>query len=227
MMNLFINALVFAAITLPAANHYVKAGETGRQDQKDNTMAMTGKYNGKSVMETEYTTFGGGCFWCMDAVFSRVRGVRSVTPGYAGGHLHNPSYEQVKTGNTGHAEVVHIEYDPGEVSFLQLLEVFFRVHDPTTLNRQGADVGPQYRSIILAGDDYQLQTAEQVKQRLDSEGVWENKIVTEIVRLERFYQAEEYHHDYFEKNPQQAYCQMVIRPKVEKFKKLFEELLDK
>lgn len=180
--------------------------------------------NNESGLES--ITLGGGCFWCMDAVFSRVRGVRSATPGYAGGHLQNPTYEQVKTGNTGHAEVVRVVYDPDKVSSIQLLEVFFRVHDPTTLNRQGADVGTQYRSVILAENDRQYNEALEVKQRLEAEKIWDNPVVTEITRLELFYEAEEYHHDYFEKNPSQAYCQMVIQPKVEKFKKLFRDLAE-
>ncbi len=175
--------------------------------------------------ELAHATFGGGCFWCIEAIFSRIRGVHSATSGYAGGHATNPTYEQVKTGNTGHAEVVQVAYDPARVSYLQLMEVFFRVHDPTTLNRQGADVGTQYRSIILYHDKGQQQEAEQLIARLNEEKVWDDPIVTELTPLEVFYRAEDYHQNYFERNPNQAYCQVVIMPKVQKFKSLFEGLL--
>ncbi len=170
-------------------------------------------------------TFGGGCFWCIEAVFNRVRGVHSATSGFAGGHVKNPSYREVTTGNTGHAEVVQVAFDPAEISYLQLLEVFFRVHDPTTLNRQGADVGTQYRSAIFYHDANQRETAEKVKSRLEEEKIWNDPIVTEITPLEAFYKAEEHHQNYFEKNPNQGYCQMVIMPKVKKFKSLFEDLV--
>ncbi len=179
----------------------------------------------KAPATLSQATFGGGCFWCLDAIYSRMKGVHSAIPGYAGGHTANPSYELVKTGETGHAELVQISYDPTKVSYLQLLEVFFRVHDPTTLNRQGADIGTQYRSVILYHDDSQRDQAVMVKNELQSQNIWDNPIVTEIARLEVFYEAEAYHHNYFEKNPHQAYCQMVILPKVEKFKKMFDELL--
>ena len=171
-------------------------------------------------------TFGGGCFWCIDAVFSRIKGVQTAVPGYAGGHATNPSYREVSMGNTGHAEVVQVTFDAEQVSYLQLLEVFFRIHDPTTPNRQGADIGPQYRSIILYHDDEQRQTAEKVKDAMEVEKIWDDPVVTEIVPLDTFYEAEEEHQDYFEKNPDRAYCQMVILPKVEKFKSMFNDLLD-
>jgi len=171
-------------------------------------------------------TFGGGCFWCIDAVFSRIKGVQTAVPGYAGGHATNPSYREVSMGNTGHAEVVQVTFDAEQVSYLQLLEVFFRIHDPTTPNRQGADIGPQYRSIILYHDNEQRQTAEKVKDAMEAEKIWDDPVVTEIVPLDTFYEAEEEHQDYFEKNPERAYCQMVILPKVEKFKSMFNDLLD-
>jgi len=190
---------------------------------KEKAMTSTGQYTEK---QTAYATFGGGCFWCIEAIFSRLNGAHSATSGYAGGHVPNPTYTQVTTGTTGHAEVVQVAYDPGRISYLQLLEVFFRVHDPTTLNRQGADVGTQYRSVIFYHDQEQKQAAEKVKQQLDNEGIWNDPIVTEISKLDTFYRAEEYHQNYFEKNPQQAYCQAVILPKVEKFKSLFRDLLD-
>ncbi len=183
---------------------------------------MTEKENIKRV---EHATFGGGCFWCIEAVFSKVRGVESATSGFAGGHIANPTYEQVITGATGHAEVVQLVFNPQVVSYLQLLEIFFTIHDPTTLNRQGADVGTHYRSAIFYHNDDQKSEAEKVIERLNSEKIWDNPIVTEVTALEHFYAASEYHQNYFEKNPNQGYCQMVIRPKVEKFKKMFEEML--
>jgi peptide-methionine (S)-S-oxide reductase len=173
----------------------------------------------------ELATFGGGCFWCTEAVFSRINGVKEVFPGYAGGHKPYPTYEEVTRGETGHAEVVQISFDPEQVSYIQLLEVFFKTHDPTTLNRQGNDVGTQYRSIILFHDEHQQKEAEKVKTRLNGAGIWDNPIVTEIIPLQVFFIAESYHHNYFAKNPDQGYCQFVILPKVQKFKQLFEELL--
>lgn len=183
---------------------------------------MTEKEN---IHQVEYATFGGGCFWCIEAVFSKVRGVESATSGFAGGHISNPTYEQVVAGTTGHAEVVKVAFDPSVVSYLQLLEMFFAVHDPTTLNRQGADVGTHYRSAIFYHNDDQRHASEKVIERLNGEKIWDNPIVTEVTALKQFYPASEYHQNYFERNPSQAYCQMVIRPKVEKFKKLFEEML--
>ncbi|MCA9351480.1 peptide-methionine (S)-S-oxide reductase MsrA [Patescibacteria group bacterium] len=165
---------------------------------------------------------GGGCFWCLEPIFRRVSGVSDVVVGYAGGDTDNPSYREVCSGTTGHAEVVHITYDPNVVPLEKLLEIFFTVHDPTTLNRQGADVGTQYRSIILSGDDQDLAIARQIIDGLNNSGAYTDPIVTEVVPLEIFYPAEDYHQGYFAKNPQQAYCQIVIAPKLEKFKKVFE-----
>ena len=164
-------------------------------------------------------TLGGGCFWCLEAVYKELKGVERVISGYAGGHLENPTYEQVCAGNTGHAEVVQLTYDPNVVSYRDLLDVFFTIHDPTTKDRQGADVGPQYRSIILYHDPEQKAAAEQAIADLEAKGVWHAPTVTEIVPLERFYPAEDYHHDYFARNPRQRYCQIVIAPKVAKFRK--------
>lgn len=170
-------------------------------------------------------TFGSGCFWCSEAIFSRLTGVQDVVSGYSGGHTKNPSYEAVTTGTTGHAEVIQVTYDPGLISYLQLLEVFFKTHDPTTLNRQGADIGTQYRSVIFYHDEAQKALAQKVRERLGQEGIWDDPIVTEISPLETFYEAEKYHHDYFERNPDQGYCQFVILPKVKKFEKMFDDLL--
>ncbi|MGW8317018.1 MAG: peptide-methionine (S)-S-oxide reductase MsrA [Bacteroidales bacterium] len=173
----------------------------------------------------EVATFGGGCFWCVEAIYERVAGVHSVTSGYSGGHVENPDYKQVSTGLTGHAEVVQIKYDPDIVSFYELLEIFFKTHDPTTLNRQGADVGTQYRSIILYHSEAQKKQAEEIIADLDATGVYDRPIVTQVVPFEKFYKAEDYHQEYFENNPNQGYCRLVIQPKVEKFEKVFKERL--
>ena len=172
-------------------------------------------------LNRELATLGGGCFWCLEAVFKDLRGVESVVSGYAGGHVADPTYEQVCGGRTGHAEVVQIAYDPSVVTFGDLLDVFFTIHDPTTKDRQGADVGPQYRSIILYHSPEQKAAAEQSIADLKANGVWNAPIVTEVVPLERFYPGEEYHQDYFERNLRQRYCQIVIAPKVAKFRKEF------
>ena len=167
----------------------------------------------------EMATLGGGCFWCLEAVYKDLKGVESVVSGYAGGSVDNPTYEQVCGGRTGHAEVVQLTYDPEVVSFRDLLDVFFTIHDPTTEDRQGADVGPQYRSIVLYHSPEQKADAERAIADLEAKGVWHAPIVTEIVPLEKFYPAEEYHQDYFEQNPRQRYCQIIIAPKVAKFRK--------
>lgn len=170
-------------------------------------------------------TFGAGCFWCIDACFRDLKGVISVKPGYMGGETENPTYEEVCTGKTNHAEVAQIEFDENEISYSKLLELFWFVHDPTQLNRQGNDIGTQYRSVIFFHDIEQKELAEKSKSALQKEGVWENPIVTSIEPAITFYSAEDYHHNYFNDNPQNQYCQFVVRPKVEKFKKVFTELL--
>mgnify|MGYP000224069713 CR=1 FL=1 len=169
-------------------------------------------------------TFGGGCFWCVEAAFERIEGVTDVTSGYAGGHVDDPTYEEVCTGDTGHAEVVQLTYDPDVVSYPELLEVFFKVHDPTTLNRQGNDVGTQYRSAIFTHDDDQQAVAESFIETLEDEGKYDG-IVTEVEPLDEFYEAAEYHQNYFEKNPNDAYCQATIPPKLEKLREEFEAQL--
>jgi peptide-methionine (S)-S-oxide reductase len=166
-------------------------------------------------------TVGGGCFWCTDAVFSELRGVLEVLPGYAGGTTPNPTYEQVCGGRTGHAEVVQIRFDPAILPYRDLLTIFFTTHDPTTKNRQGADVGTQYRSIVLYHDEAQKVAAEEVIRSLDGQHLWRGKIVTEVAPLSTFYPAEEYHRNYFARNPAQAYCQFVIAPKVAKLRKQY------
>lgn len=174
---------------------------------------------------TELAVFGGGCFWCTEAVFKMLRGVHTVNPGYAGGTTENPTYSQVSLGNTGHAEVISIEYDPHMIQYTDLLTVFFASHDPTTLNRQGADVGTQYRSIILYTTEDQKIDAEKFIADLNASSEFGNPIVTEIKPLDKFYIAENYHKDYFENHPDASYCEIVINPKLEKVQKQFAELL--
>lgn len=174
---------------------------------------------------TDRATLGGGCFWCLEAVFQHIHGVDSVVSGYAGGATENPTYEQVCSGSTGHAEVCQIVFDPDVVSYHQLLEVFFRVHDPTTLNRQGNDVGTQYRSVVFWHDPAQQQLAQDAMTTLDESGSWDSPLVTELQPLDVFYPAEEYHQDYFRRNPQQGYCAAVVAPKVDRFRQAFSQLL--
>lgn len=169
-------------------------------------------------MSRELATLAGGCFWCLEAVYDQLKGVKSVTSGYAGGQMPNPSYEAVCTGRTGHAEVVQIEFDPVVLSYQDLLDVFFTIHDPTTLNRQGNDVGPQYRSAIFTHSPEQQAAAEDTIAALNDEQLWPNPIVTEVRPLDVFYPAEDYHQEYFVKHPFQGYCQVVIAPKVAKFR---------
>lgn len=173
----------------------------------------------------EKATFGAGCFWCVEAVFQRLAGVESVVSGYAGGHTKNPTYRDVCSGTTGHAEVAQITYDPSVVSFTDLLKVFFETHDPTQLNRQGNDVGTQYRSTIFYHNDEQKKISEEFKKQLDASGTWPAPIVTEIVPLKEFYPAEDYHQNYFNDNPSQPYCSFIIKPKLDKFTKVFKEKL--
>ncbi len=170
-------------------------------------------------------TFGAGCFWCIEAIFQRLQGVESVVSGYSGGSVENPTYRQVVSGTTGHAEVIQVTYNPEEITFAALLEVFWMTHDPTTLNRQGADVGTQYRSAVFYHDEHQKEMATHYKQKLDEAGVFDDPIVTEITEFDVFYEAEDYHQNYFNNNPNQAYCTFVIRPKLEKFKEVFSDKL--
>ncbi len=170
-------------------------------------------------------TLGAGCFWCVEAIFRDLRGVLRVVSGYAGGSVPNPTYEQVCRGTTGHAEVIQVSYDPAVISFADLLEVFWRTHDPTTLNRQGADVGTQYRSVIFYHDEEQRRIAEASRAAADAGDLWPNPIVTEIAPYDAFYEAEAYHQDYYERNPFQPYCRVVIDPKVRKFRREFADRL--
>jgi len=172
-------------------------------------------------------TFASGCFWCTEAIFQELEGVVSVESGYTGGHIKNPSYREVCNGTTGHAEAVRVVYEPDVISYLELLEVFFQTHDPTTLNRQGADVGTQYRSAIFYYNAVQKEEAEQVTRELDKAGAWEDPIVTQLEPAGAFYPAEDYHQDYFNNNRTAAYCNFVIVPKLEKFRKVFSDKLKK
>jgi peptide-methionine (S)-S-oxide reductase len=182
--------------------------------------------DGQSVgSRTEIATLGGGCFWCLEAVYDELRGVQQVESGYSGGEVPDPTYRQVCTGTTGHAEVVQVTFDPEVVSFREILEVYFTIHDPTTLNRQGADVGPQYRSAIFYHDEDQRRVAEEVISDLEAEGVWDDPIVTEVTPFDTYYVAEDYHQEYYRNNGYQPYCQVVIAPKVAKFRKQYLERL--
>jgi peptide-methionine (S)-S-oxide reductase len=181
-------------------------------------------FMGKQV---EVATLAGGCFWCLEAVFDELKGVESVESGYSGGNVENPSYMQVCDGDTGHAEVVRVTFDPSVLSYKDLLTVFFTIHDPTKLNRQGNDVGPQYRSAIFYHDEEQKKTAEQVIREISEQKIWDDPIVTEVAPFKAFYMAEDYHQEYFKKNPFQGYCRVIIAPKVAKFRHAFAERLKK
>lgn len=189
---------------------------------------MTGTDEKKAEQaKTQLATFGGGCFWCTEAVFLKVRGVKKVVSGYTGGIKLNPTYKDICTGTTGHAEVIQIEFDPAKVSFEQLLDVFFHTHDPTTKNRQGADVGTQYRSSVFFHDEAQKETTKKVIAELDKSGDFDDPIVTTIEEMKKFYPAEDYHQDYFAQNPDNPYCQAVVGPKVAKFQKRYKEMMKK
>ena len=177
------------------------------------------------MIDMEKATFGSGCFWCTEAMFQRLNGVTNVKSGYAGGTVENPTYEEVCKGTTGHAEVIQFEYDPSIISYSELLEVFWKTHDPTTLNRQGNDVGTQYRSVVFYHDAEQKQLAEEYKAKLDESNIWPDPIVTAISPLDTFYPAEDYHDDYFNQNGSQPYCSFVVAPKVKKFKEIFGDRL--
>lgn len=178
-----------------------------------------------SAAQTETATLGGGCFWCTEAIFKSLKGVETVESGYSGGHTKNPTYQEVCTGETGHAEVIQITFDPQVTSFGEILEVFFQTHDPTTLNRQGADVGTQYRSAIFYHSPRQMEMAENYIAQLNKENVFGKPVVTEVTAFDHFYKAEAYHQNYFANNRTQGYCQFVIVPKIEKFKKIFKNKL--
>ncbi len=178
-------------------------------------------------IKTDTATFGAGCFWCVEAVFQQLDGVLKVTSGYSGGHISNPTYEQVCTKTTGYVEVCQIVYDPSKISFDELLEVYWKVHDPTTPDQQGNDKGPQYRSVIFYHNDEQREKSANYKSLLNKSGAWDKPVITDIEPIKNFYEAEQYHQNYFNTNPDQMYCRYVIQPKVEKFEKIFKEKLKK
>lgn len=181
----------------------------------------------KNLPALEIATLGGGCFWCLEAVYSELKGVLKVESGYSGGDVKNPTYDQVCSDETGHAEVVQVTYDPDVITYREILEVFFSIHDPTTLNRQGADVGTQYRSVIFYHDDNQKRVAEEVMREVEKSDIWGRPIVTQLVPFVEFFKAEEYHQNYFRNNPNQPYCQVVVAPKVAKFRKKYFDRLQK
>lgn len=209
----YISILLFTAITFVLFSCPVVHAQT---NNTTDTMSST---------TIEEATFGAGCFWCVEAVFEEVKGVKSAVAGYAGGELTNPSYRQVASGQTGHAEVARITFDPSVISYKQLLEVFWHTHNPTTKNRQGADVGPQYRSAIFYHNDKQKKIAEKSLKKTDESDLWEDSIVTEIEPLTNYSKADNYHQNYYENNPNAGYCQVVIAPKLKKFRKEFSHLL--
>jgi peptide-methionine (S)-S-oxide reductase len=195
----------------------------GQRKNSENTAAMNNQSNANT--ELALATFGNGCFWCTEAIFQRLKGVSKVVSGYAGGKLKNPTYKEVCTGLTGHAEVIQLTYDPKVITYPELLEVFWQTHDPTTLNRQGADVGTQYRSVIFYHNDEQRQLAETYKKKLTEAGAFDDPIVTEISPLTEYYPAENYHQNYYNLNGSAPYCSYVIQPKIDKFKKVFKAKL--
>lgn len=198
----------------------VICGSSCAQHQNKDT-GMTDTMNTNGIL-TDTATFGTGCFWCTEAVFQQLRGVLKVTSGYSGGHVVNPTYEQICNKNTGHAEVIRIVYDPAQITYDELLEVFWQTHDPTTLNKQGNDVGPQYRSVVFYHNEEQRKKTAHYKAELDQSGSWNDKIVTAIEPYKNFYAAENYHQNYYNNNGAQPYCYFVVRPKVETFQKVFK-----
>lgn len=201
------------------ATIFMSCANSQNEMQKDESAMTTNNDN------LELATFGAGCFWCVEAIFQDLKGVEKVTSGYSGGDVKNPSYREVCTGRTGHAEVVQIQFNPDVISFKELLEVFWQTHDPTTLNKQGADVGTQYRSAVFYHDQSQKELAEEYKKKLDESEVFDDPIVTEISQYDTFYKAEVSHQDYYNENSDAPYCRAVITPKVEKFRKVFEDKL--
>jgi peptide-methionine (S)-S-oxide reductase len=212
------SVIVFPLIMLLAG---VSCGQ--RENSDNTTTAMINQSNEKT--ELALATFGNGCFWCTEAIFQQLKGVSKVVSGYAGGKVKNPTYKEVCTGLTGHAEVIQLTYDPKVITFTELLEVFWQTHDPTTLNRQGADVGTQYRSVVFYHTDEQRQLAEVYKKKLDESGTFDAPIVTEISPLTEYSPAEDYHQNYYNLNGNAPYCSYVIQPKIEKFKKVFKSKL--
>jgi len=213
----------FSVISIAMA--FLIAGTSCGQKNKNSATTKTMTNQASNQQGLQLATFGSGCFWCTEAIFQNLNGVEKVESGYSGGKVKNPTYKEVCSGLTGHAEVIQLTYDPKKVSYDELLEVFWKTHDPTTLNKQGADEGTQYRSVIFYHDDNQKQLAESYLKKLDQSGAFDKPIVTEIASAQPFYKAEDYHQNYFNLNGQAPYCSYVIQPKVEKFKKVFKDKL--
>jgi peptide-methionine (S)-S-oxide reductase len=219
---------IIALVAILFGGILTMSSDKGSSRKKETGVARTaGVHETKSVEPDglERATFGSGCFWCTEAVYQQLKGVHSVVSGYSGGHVANPTYEQVCSETTGHAEVIQVAYDPNAISFPELLEVFWATHDPTTLNRQGHDVGTQYRSAIFYHTEQQREQAEHYKQKLSESEAFDSPIVTEIAPFKQFYPAEAYHQNYYADNPRQPYCAAIIRPKLDKFKSVFKEKL--
>ena len=212
---------VFFALSCGGKTHGTEIAEDREPAEKENKMMQQQNDSIRTA------TFGAGCFWCVEAIFQRLEGVISLKSGYSGGHVKNPSYKEVCNGTTGHAEVIQLRYDPEKISFDELLEVFWKTHDPTTMNRQGNDVGTQYRSAVFYHDEEQRKVAEEYKKKLNEQKVYPNPIVTEITAFREFYPAEDYHQDYYNQNGSQGYCRYVIQPKLEKFEKVFRDKMKK
>ena len=219
-MKLMFTTMFFTVVTLLSC-------AVRENSQKYMTSSLTSPAPGEATFRTDTATFGTGCFWCTEAIFQQLEGVLKVSSGYSGGHVKNPTYKEVCEGNTGHAECVEIVYDPAKITYDELLEVFWQTHDPTTLNRQGNDVGTQYRSAIFYHNAEQKAKAEKYKAELDKSGAWDKPIVTDITPASTFYVAENYHQDYYNNNGSAPYCYYVIRPKLEKFEKVFKNKMKK
>jgi peptide-methionine (S)-S-oxide reductase len=227
-MNGLLGVTIMMATALSACGQAPDKAGSEKRDENKLASINTTKTMSTSTGQKDTATFANGCFWCTEAIFEQLDGVESAVSGYTGGKVENPTYKQVCTGETGHAEALQIVYDPAKISFDELLEVFWETHDPTTLNRQGGDIGTQYRSGIYYHNDEQKQKAEKYKTELDKSGAFSNPIVTEILPASKFYEAENYHQQYFEQNEgANPYCKVVIRPKVDKFRKVFKDKLKK
>ena len=220
---LFISVVSFMGLSSCAQ----KDNAVTKKNNKMNASTSLSQNNASTLLTTDTATFGTGCFWCTEAIFQQLEGVEKVTSGYSGGTVPNPTYEQVTSKTTGHAECLNIMYDPKKISFDELLEVFWQTHDPTTLNRQGADVGTQYRSVVFYHNEEQKAKTAKYKAALDKSGAFNNPIVTTLEPFMVFYPAEAYHQNYYKNNTSQGYCQFVIRPKIEKFEKVFKDKLKK
>lgn len=218
-MKIFLN-ITYTLLLITLISIGCKESKSEIKNNNDKTMSTQNK-------KLETATLGSGCFWCTEAIFERVKGVSSVVSGYSGGRVENPTYKEVCNGTTGHAECTQITFDPAVITYDELLEIFWKMHDPTTLNKQGNDVGTQYRSVIFYHNEEQKQKAEYYKKKLNDEKIWDKPIVTEITKFKKFYPAEDYHQEYYDNNPNQGYCAYVITPKVEKFEKIFKDKLKK